>query len=388
VCRIITLLCRHSGGGTHELWQFSFRRQSSAASIVDRDYHNFCQVGLDGLLHGYAASSLLISKGKHESMTCSHRLSRFALFFPKCSVPFAVVRWYQEQVEDDDDDRELRFPRLGRMVDSDLYRAAQMTGLASGSVLTVFYALLGMASCSRILMARGHRFSSRFDSWGYRWKFVRRMYQWMHWMAATSTARGETCLKQAARYKIQTMLDNAFDLHDIPGKNKYNMSVVTLTPSSPYTAAAATTQAPPFKMTSQSSTISSERALRNFVLDGERFESCGGFFWTWRRILTGTLFSREGIWINTRLIVMQVTQIVVAAVVSIFLLAFIENVADRAETARKSLAPNTPSWVADLIPTRQMIYRSLYPATFIAILVMALLIAIYIPRFVLQCYVL
>ena len=129
---------------------------------------------------------------------------------------------------------------------------------------------------------------------------------------------------------------------------------------------------------------SDESTMRNFVLRGERFERCGGLFWTWHELLRGNLHSTEGIWYNTRLIIMQVAQVSIGILVSIIMLLSVPKIADEAEKAREDLDPDTPQWAIDLLPTRTMVYRSLFPASFTAIFVMVLLIGVYIPRYVLQ----
>ena len=54
--------------------------------------------------------------------------------------------------------------------------------------------------------------------------------------------------------------------------------------------------------------------MLNFVLRGERREDyCGGLVWTWRRLLSGALFDEEGIWIASRLIIIQGVQLILLA---------------------------------------------------------------------------
>jgi hypothetical protein len=67
--------------------------------------------------------------------------------------------------------------------------------------------------------------------------------------------------------------------------------------------------------------------------------------------------------------------------VSLILLVSVERIATESEEARMELDPDLPQWVFDLVPTRQMVYWALYPATFVAILDMVLLFLLYIPRY-------
>ena len=116
------------------------------------------------------------------------------------------------------------------------------------------------------------------------------------------------------------------------------------------------------------------------MLYGEKTQLTGGILWTWWHLLNGSLFHTEGLWINIRLVIFQFAQIVVGVVFGAFLLLSVESLADAAESEREKLGPEVPQWVRDLIPTRKMINWSLYPATFVALAVMLLLILIYIPR--------
>ena len=164
--------------------------------------------------------------------------------------------------------------------------------------------------------------------------------------------------------KANKMLDNAYELHRSVADDPDNMDQCLS------------------RRASRSFEPTRDSTMRNFVLRGERFEQCGGFLWTWTRILDGSLFSTEGVWINTRLIIMQVAQILVAIVLSALFFTSVEDIATKAEEERNQLDPYTPQWIVDFIPTRQMIYRSLYPASIVATGVMVLLIGVYIPRYV------
>jgi len=183
-------------------------------------------------------------------------------------------------------------------------------------------------------------------------------------LVATSNTHAEARLKCAARRKLNTVLLNAHSLHnfDEPGAL---LSEATVSG----------------KKAAKSGKASDP--MRAFVLHGEHLEPAGGLLWTWLRILDGSLFDCEGIWINTRLIIFQAIQIVIGAFLVYVLFGSVEIIANKAEEARKDITPETPKWLADFVPTRQMVYRALYPASAAATLVLLLLILVYIPRSVL-----
>ena len=117
--------------------------------------------------------------------------------------------------------------------------------------------------------------------------------------------------------------------------------------------------------------------LLNWVLSG-------GFFWTWKRILNGTLFTEEGLWINSRMLVFQVAMLIVGVAEFGVLLWSAETLAQRSDAAREDLSPLLPQWVVDLYPTGRMVRRSLFPASLAAGVVVLILLAIYIPRCVIR----
>lgn len=78
---------------------------------------------------------------------------------------------------------------------------------------------------------------------------------------------------------------------------------------------------------------------------------------------------------------MQVAQIVVGVFFGLAVFLFVSRVADEAQEAIASLPANTPEWVVDLFPTKDMIKRSFYPSAVLAIAAELFLILIYIPRY-------
>ena len=96
---------------------------------------------------------------------------------------------------------------------------------------------------------------------------------------ATSNVRGSCRTKKAATRKINALLENAYELH-------------------------------PKGISGQEGPATTELTMVNFVLKGERFEDCAGVFWTYKRLLSGALFDEEGVWIASRLIIIQSVQAV------------------------------------------------------------------------------
>lgn len=115
---------------------------------------------------------------------------------------------------------------------------------------------------------------------------------------STSAIRGSAREKKAATRKINTMMENAYEL-------------------SPKGTA---------------STAVKEETMMNFVLRGESFEDIGGPFWTWKRLLSGKLFADDGVWIMTRLIIIQVIQLHLIVFYGYSGVLLVEKVAEQAQT--------------------------------------------------------
>ena len=256
-------------------------------------------------------------------------------------VPYAAVKWYRSEL---DKGREIQFEEVSDVVRLRLYESFQNITFFVGIVLIVFYLQYGLSALARYFAGNG--LAGLLD-------FLK-----------TSSERAEARLKLSGSRKINALLENAYQLHPHVASAKGSVGKLRA------------------ERFATSSIEADDPTMRNFVLRGERFEHCGGVLWTWLNLLNGTLFSSEGIWINTRLIVMQVAQVIVAFIMSISLILVVEEIADEAGKAREDLNPSTPHWAADVVPTRQMVYRSLYPAALTATAVMILLIGVSIPRYV------
>jgi hypothetical protein len=80
-----------------------------------------------------------------------------------------------------------------------------------------------------------------------------------------SAVRSEFGLKQAANFKVHTLVKNAYELHQIDEADSNSQS-------------------------------SNQTALLNFTKVTEKRETCGGFVWSWKLLLSGKLIENEGIW--------------------------------------------------------------------------------------------
>ncbi len=225
---------------------------------------------------------------------------------------------------------------MRKIVEGDAFAAGQATTVAICVILVAMYVSNLLLSWIRSIV------SVKFRA--------------LRYFLSTSNVRGELCLKYAASRKMNKMIENARLLH----RHRQRSSKVV-----------------------EGGQKSSQRdAFRSFLGQIEQYESCGGYFWTWKRVFNGDLLSTEGVWINTRLIIMQVAQVVVGVFFAVAVLLFVITVADEAEEARASLPADTPNWVVDLFPTGAMIKRSFYPSAVLAMVAQLFLILIYIPRYV------
>lgn len=165
----------------------------------------------------------------------------------------------------------------------------------------------------------------------FRWwcSFYKRLAEVLNFLTASSSAWADMRLKRAATRKINKLLLNAHRLHQ---------------PNELFTG---------LSLGIGVSNVSKDQAMHNYFFEEERTEPAGGIVWTWWKIFDGSLFDTEGIWINTRLLITQVAQVILMCVVSFILLTTVEDIADQSEEARDELGPNVPDWVRDFVPTRR-----------------------------------
>lgn len=101
-------------------------------------------------------------------------------------------------------------------------------------------------------------------------------------LVSTSTEHGESRLKRAATRKLNTMLYNAHSMHRRHMHERHIL--IEQAQTSRWTKQAAVS----------ASRMMGDDAVSNYLLHGERMVKCGGFIWTWLRILDGRLFHTEG----------------------------------------------------------------------------------------------
>lgn len=220
-------------------------------------------------------------------------------------VPFLIVRRVQEE-------EDIANSTTSDLIQNDAYKRLQLVPLGIGFLLAFLFLLELLKSL-------------------FRWccSFSTFLSEFLNGLTASSSAWADTRLKRAATRKVNKLLMNARRLHQ----------PIEL--------------APGVLRESSVGNVTSDETMRNFVLDKERTELVGGLGWTWYKIFDGTLFDTEGMWINTRLRIIQVAQVIVIFAVSVIMLRSVERIADQSEEARDDLGPNVPGWVRDFVPTRR-----------------------------------
>mmetsp|Transcript_3330 Transcript_3330/g.3674 ORF Transcript_3330/g.3674 Transcript_3330/m.3674 type:complete len:928 (-) Transcript_3330:725-3508(-) len=112
-----------------------------------------------------------------------------------------------------------------------------------------------------------------------------------------SNVQAEFRIKQAASYKVNQMISNAYTLHKEDEKSSRQTSVKKA-----------------FKTTT-TEVSTQESALMNFTKISEKTEEIGGLIWAWKEVFTGSLQTKEGIWLHTRLIAGNMAQFIFIFVV-------------------------------------------------------------------------
>lgn len=202
--------------------------------------------------------------------------------------------------------------RVSEIIESDTYELFQYIPLAIGLLLAVFFFLGVLGTLFRRCCSSARLLPEMWDR-----------------LTASSSAWADTRLKRAATRKINRLLVNAHRLH------KPNAFLVGSS------------------LSSTAGNVQSDQTMHNYVLDEERTEVVGGVAWTWSKLLDGTLFDTEGIWLNTRLLIIQVAQVILILFVSVFMLGSVKPIADNAQESRDELGPGVPDWVRDLVPTKR-----------------------------------
>lgn len=175
---------------------------------------------------------------------------------------------------------------------------------------------------------------------------------------ASHAVRGYTSMKRAANFKLTKLLINAHILHSDDASKFFKKE----------------------EEMAEKAKKQQDTAMKNFVLYGRQNENAGGFLWTWRRLLSRSLFEEEGLWIHSRLYVIQFGQIVFSGLFVGILIAQIPFFARDAQRAHDTLPDGVPQWVVDFVPKSWMVRASMYPAVTSAAAVCIALILFYIPR--------
>lgn len=112
--------------------------------------------------------------------------------------------------------------------------------------------------------------------------------EFLRWISSSSASNAEVRLKRAATRKLNQLMINAYSLHIT---ELFGLDNAVLCQER------------------KRSLRTSEQAVRNYVLHEEDSVGAGGLIWTWVRVLNGSLFDTEGIWLHTRLIwVSEITE--------------------------------------------------------------------------------
>ena len=202
--------------------------------------------------------------------------------------------------------------KVSEIIVSETYEIFQYIPLAIGLLLAVFFFFGVLGTLFRRCCSSPKFFPEMWDR-----------------LTASSSAWADTRLKRAATRKINNLLVNAHRLHR---------------PNAFFVGSS---------LESAAGHVQGDQTMHNYVLDEERTEVVGGAAWTWSKLLDGTLFDTEGIWLNTRLLIIQVAQVILILFVSVFMLASVKPIADNAQESRDALDPSVPDWVRDLVPTKR-----------------------------------
>jgi hypothetical protein len=139
--------------------------------------------------------------------------------------------------------------------------------------------------------------------------------RWLSRVLTPQSLLFESAIKQAASLKVKKMMQNATAIHqsDDSGWSHKKRMVET----------------------------SYGRALLNFDKNAEVYERVGGLWWTWTRMFNGTLYSEEGIFLNSQIMAGNTAQIIVCVFIFVAGLALFitenrtENVGDEPYDLKK-----------------------------------------------------
>ena len=118
--------------------------------------------------------------------------------------------------------------------------------------------------------------------------------RWIDRLLTPGLAKMECKTKRAAAFKTNNMVRNALEMH-IPIHGAQSSGAVM---------------------------SSYGRALLNFRTQEDVYERVGGFMWAWRKIFNGTIFTEEGIWLHSRLLIANFSQFFIATFMVSYLITF------------------------------------------------------------------
>ena len=188
------------------------------------------------------------------------------------------------------------------------------------------------------------------------------LWQPLRMMASSSSWNAEYRVHRAARQKVGKILSNTLELHKFDGLEP-GMSLKLSNN----------------RRKQLSSTT--DQTSRNFILRGHRYQASGGILWTFWKICDGSLFNEEGLWMSTRLVVIQIGQLVSGTFIIVFFFVQTERLAKRADEYRDSLAEDGyPNFIMDIFPTGAMVRGALFPASIVALIISAMIVLLHVPR--------
>ena len=133
---------------------------------------------------------------------------------------------------------------------------------------------------------------------------VQHRFEKLHRFLTPGMAHKELRSKQAAAFKVEGLINNALDLHQVmeqePLKGRKNSD-------------------------SGSNSVllvsSQGRALMNYTSRSNLKETVGGFSWAWKRFFNSTICSEYGVWFHSRLLACNFGQFLVLSVVATLVVA-------------------------------------------------------------------
>jgi hypothetical protein len=98
-------------------------------------------------------------------------------------------------------------------------------------------------------------------------------------------------MKLAAAHKVEGMISNALVVHDKSRRLNANEGA--------------------------SSEALMKSAMVMYELMEPDVEPCGGFFWIWKKMMDGSILRMEGIWLHSRLIAANISQLFVVVAIAV-----------------------------------------------------------------------